>query len=153
MKNKKGDVRKIDEMEREKFRIKVVATVVILTLVNVFVIVSYYSYSNEKLMDEILSEDAELEEIENLSAEDRNFMQGRVVEELEGEFRNRFFVFTFGFIMISFFVVIFLVGFFRKRVEGNIVSFELGKLRGKARTGKRDRKIGSGDTKLFGDFK
>ena len=153
MKNKKEDVRGIDEMERKKFRIKIVATVVILTLVNVFVIVSYYSYSNEKLMDDILSEDVELEEIENLSVEERNFMQGRVVAELEDEFGDRLFVFTFGFIMISFFVVIFLVSFFRKRAEGNIISFELGKLRGKARTEKRDRRIGSGDIKLFGDFK
>lgn len=153
MKNKKEDVRGIDEMERKKFRIKIVATVVILTLVNVFVIVSYYSYSNEKLMDDILSEDVELEEIENLSVEERNFMQGRVVAELKDKFGDRLFVFTFGFILISLLVVLFLVGFFKKKAEENIVSFELGKLRGKARTEKRDRRIGSGDIKLFGDFK
>ena len=153
MKKKKEGNRKINKAEKKKLRIKIIVTIVSLLLINILAMTSYYSYSNWRLMNEFSSENIEskVENIENLSLGQRNFIQGQVIAELKKDFKSGFFIFSFSLVLLSFLAAIFLINSFGEKAEGNTLMSELGKLRGKMKTGKTSNMMKSSDFKLFGE--
>jgi len=136
--------------EKNKLTIKIIVTIISLLLINILAIAVYYSYSNGKLMNELSSEvESKIDETRNLSIEQKNPIQGKVIIELKNEFRNKFFIFSL--IIPSFLVAIFLINSFRKKAEENTLMFEADELKNKMKAEKTGNRMEIQNINLFGE--